>query len=181
MPRLQPVRSSTANAKAAHLLENVKKKLGSVPNLISTMANSPAAAQAYLDFNQALAGGELPPRLREQIALAVGQNNECDYCVAAHSFLGKRTGLTDEQVIDARRGSAADERTAAALSFAHKLVEHRGWVSNEDVDDVRHAGYSDGEIAEIVAHVALNIFTNYFNHVAGTEIDFPAAPALASA
>ena len=181
MARIQPVQVDNANPKTAQLLQSVEKKMGSVPNLISTLANSPAAAQAYLGFAQALAGGSLSAPLREQISLAVGQRNDCDYCVAAHSFLGHKAGLGEEDILDARRGTASDEKAAAALEFARKIVENRGWVSDEDVEEVRRAEFTEGEIAEIVANVALNIFTNYFNHVAGTEVDFPVVPALAAA
>lgn len=176
MPRIQPVRPEAADPKTAELLSSVKKKLGMVPNLISTMAQSPAVATAYLGFSQALAGGLLPARLREQIALTVGQANECGYCIAAHCAIGQKAGLSETELAQARHGTAPDDKDGAALTFARKLVDQRGRVTDADVEQVRRAGYGDGEINEIVANVALNIFTNYFNHVAGTEIDFPAAP-----
>ena len=178
MPRINPVHAETADPKTAELLVGVKKKLGMVPNLISTMAQSITVANAYLGFSGALAGGALSAKLREQIALTVGQSNNCDYCVAAHCTVGKMVGLNATEVQQARLASAADEKANAALVFASTLVKERGRVSDADLEQVRHAGYSDGEINEIVANVALNIFTNYFNHVAGTEIDFPAAPLL---
>lgn len=178
MARVQPVNPETADPRTADLLGGVKKKIGLVPNIVSTMAHSPAVATAYLGFSQALSGGTLPARLREQIALAVGQANGCDYCVAAHCALGQKAGLTPADVASARRGSAADEKAAAALTFARKVVADRGRVTDADVAAVRAAGFGDGEVGEIVANVALNLFTNYFNHVAGTEVDFPAAPAL---
>lgn len=178
MPRIQPVRIETAEAKTAELLSGVKKKLGMVPNLISTMAQSPATANAYLGFSQTLAGGLLPARLQEQIALTVGQANECGYCIAAHCTIGQKAGLSVADVAQARHGTAADDKAKTALAFARKLVDNRGRVTDADLEQVRHAGYSDGEISEIVANVALNIFTNYFNHVADTEIDFPAAPKI---
>jgi uncharacterized peroxidase-related enzyme len=181
MARIQPVQVSNADPKVAQLFQSVERKLGGVPNLIATLANSRAAAQAYLGFAEALAGGSLPAPLREQLALVVGQTNECDYCVAAHSFLGRKAGLSEGDILDARRGSADDMKTAVALAFARKIVENRGRVSDDDLEDVRRVGYTEGQIAEIVANVAVNTFTNYFNHVAGTETDFPAVPELASA
>jgi uncharacterized peroxidase-related enzyme len=181
MARIQPVDPTTADIQTTQLLDTVRKKIGAVPNLIATMAHSPAVASAYLGFSQALAGGKLPAPLREQIALAVGQSNTCNYCVSAHSFLGKKAGLSDADVCDARQGTAGDPKTRTALAFARKLVQDRGRVGDDDLAAVRQAGYSDGEIAEIVAHVALNVFTNYFNHVADTDVDFPAAPALSAA
>jgi uncharacterized peroxidase-related enzyme len=181
MARIQPVNPNTADVGTAELLNSVKQKTGSVPNLIATMANSTAVAKAHLGFGQALSTGTLPPRLREQIALVVGETNGCGYCVAAHTALGKRAGLTEQETCDARRAASRDEAERVALDFARKLVQDRGVVDDADVEQLRRAGYTDGQIAEIVAHVALNIFTNYFNHVAGTEVDFPAQPELVAA
>ena len=181
MPRINPVNRDAADAATGRLLDTVQKKLGVVPNLIATMASSPAVANAYLGFSQSLSSGRLPARLREQLALVVGETNGCGYCVAAHTALGKGAGLSEGETCDARRAVAADDKERAALQFARTIVSDRGNVSDDDVHAVRQAGYSDGEIGEIVANVALNIFTNYFNHVAGTEVDFPAAPQLAAA
>nr|WP_182870576.1 carboxymuconolactone decarboxylase family protein [Rhodopirellula sp. JC639] len=180
MPRIQPVNAETVDSATTTLLGAVEKKMGRVPNLIATMAHSPAVANAYLGFSQSLSTGTLPARLREQISLVVGETNGCDYCVAAHTALGKGAGLSEKETCDARRAVASDEKEGAALEFARKIVAERGVVSDADVQNVRAAGYTDGQINEMVANVALNIFTNYFNHVAETEVDFPAAPELAT-
>ncbi len=177
MARINPVEWN-ANSKTHELLEAVKKSMGMVPNMIATMAQSPAVLQAYLKFNQSLAGGSLPAALRQQISLAVSEANQCNYCLSAHTFLGSKAGLSESDLLDARHGTATDEKTNAALVFARKIVEDRGHVSDENLEEVRRAGYSDGEIAEIVANVALTTFTNYFNRVADTEIDFPVARSL---
>ena len=181
MPRIQPIDKNSTDTSTAELLGAVQKKMGTIPNIIATMANSPAVAKAYLGFSQSLSTGSLPARLREQIALVVGETNGCNYCVAAHTALGKAAGLTEEETCDARHAVAGNGHDQAALEFARKIVSDRGNVSDDDVQKARQAGYTDGEVAEIVANVALNIFTNYFNHVAGTEVDFPAAPELAVA
>ena len=181
MSRLTQIAPETATGKARELLAGVKSKLGLVPNLMRALANSPAALNAYLLFSEALTGGSLSAKSREQIALAVGQANECDYCLSAHTALGKMAGLTPDQILDCRRGTADDARTNALLHFSRKLVETRGQVSDYDVHKMRRAGFTDGEIAEAVAGVALNIFTNYFNHVADPDIDFPRADALPTA
>lgn len=181
MPRIQPVDQNSADSATADLLASVRKKLGTVPNIVATMAQSRAVAQAYLGFGQALSAGTLPARLREQIALVVGETNHCDYCVAAHTALGKGAGLTEAETCDARRATSNDDRERVALEFARKVVQDRGVVADADVERLRQSGYTDGEVGEIVANVALNIFTNYFNLVAGTEVDFPAARALAAA
>jgi uncharacterized peroxidase-related enzyme len=180
MERITPVNPQTAQGKAKDLLDAVKGKLGIVPNMTRAMATSPAVLEAYLGFSGALGHGVLPAKVREQLALDVGEVNRCDYCVSAHSLLGKRAGLTDQDVLDSRRGTSADPRADALLRFARAVVEMRGLVDDADVAAVRPAGYGDAEIAEVVAHVALNVFTNYFNNVAGTTVDFPRAPALST-
>ncbi|MCR9296396.1 MAG: carboxymuconolactone decarboxylase family protein [bacterium] len=181
MPRIEPIQKKNADAKAAQLLDNVSKMMGSIPNIVATMANSPAVANAYLSFSQSLAAGLLSARLREQIALVVGEANSCGYCVSAHTALGRRAGLTADEALAARRGRPSDEKERVAIDFAHRIVRERGFVSDVDLKRVREAGYNDGEIVEVIANVALNMFTNYFNHVAETEIDFPVAPELSLA
>jgi len=180
MPRIQPVQPETAQGEATEIFSTVQEKMGMVPNIVKTMANSPAVANAYLAFSGAL-GSTLSPQLRERIALTVGQANSCNYCLSAHTAIGKMSGLSEDEIFEAREGTAGDAKEAAAVTFARKLVDLRGNASDKDLEAVRSAGYTDGEVSEIVANVALNLFTNYFNHVADPEIDFPVAPALATA
>lgn len=181
MPRIQPVNKATADSTTTKILDTVQKKMGMVPNIIGTMANSPAVANAYLGFSQSLSAGSLTPRVREQIALVVGETNSCGYCVAAHTAIGKGAGLSEPETILARQAAPADAKERAAIEFARKIVIERGHVSDQDVQAVSDAGYDAGEISEIVANVALNVFTNYFNHVAETEIDFPKAAEISAA
>jgi uncharacterized peroxidase-related enzyme len=178
MNRINPVKQENANPKALEILTAVHKALGIVPNMVATMAQSPAVASAYVGFSHALSQGSLSAKSRERLALVVAEKNSCDYCLAAHTFLGGKAGLSEDDVLNARRGTSDEPRVAAALAFATRLVDQRGQVTDADVAAVRQAGFSEGEIAEIIANVALNIFTNYFNIAAGTEIDFPRAPAL---
>lgn len=173
MSRIHQIAPDSATGKAKELLDAVHGKLGLVPNITRAMANSPAVLEGYLGLSGALGKGSLSPKHREQIALTVGQANHCDYCLAAHSAIGKMVGLTPDQILDSRRGTAIDPKADAVIRFARKLVDERGRVSDADVAEVRAAGLNDGGIAEVVANVALNIFTNYFNHVAETDIDFP--------
>jgi uncharacterized peroxidase-related enzyme len=173
MSRLSTIDPAKATGKSKELLEIVQATLKIIPNMTKVMANSPAVLQGYLAFSGALAEASLSPKLREQIALAVGQSNQCEYCVSAHSVIGKGAGLTDEEVRGSRRGEGESERTRAALRFARQLLENKGFVQESAIGSLRAAGFSDGEIAEIIAHVALNVFTNYFNTAAGVEIDFP--------
>ena len=179
MSRIHSINPESATGKAKELLGAVKAKLGLVPNMTRAMANAPAVLDGYLSFSGALGQGtSLTAKQREQIALAVGQANECDYCLAAHSTIGKMVGLSAEQILDSRRGTAVDPKSEAVISLARKLVAERGRVSNADLAEARAAGLDDADIAEIVANTALNIFTNYFNHVTETEIDFPKAEPL---
>ena len=181
MERVTPVSLESVAGKAKQLLDDVKAKLGVVPNMTRAMAVSPSVLDAYLGFSGALAHGILPAGVREQLALDIGEANHCDYCVSAHTYIGKNVaGLSDEDILDSRKGTATDAKTAALLRFARTVVAKQGVVDDADVEAVRAAGYGDAEIAEVVAHVALNIFTNYFNNVAGTAIDFPKAPALSA-
>ena len=178
MAKINAINPDTAKGPAKELLDGVEAKLGFTPNLLRTMANSPTVLNAYLNFSSALGIGILPAKLREQIALTVAEANECNYCLAAHAAVGKTVGLNDETIQDSRRAQSPDRKEAAALQFAQKLVVGGGWVSDEDLIRMRRSGFNDGEITEIVANVALNLFTNYFNHVAGTEVDFPAVAEL---
>ncbi|MGE0480947.1 MAG: carboxymuconolactone decarboxylase family protein [Phycisphaerae bacterium] len=180
MPRLPTVSLESATGPARELFDAVKHKLGGVPNMFRTMANSPAVLKAYLSFSGALAETSLAPKLREQIALAVAGVNHCDYCAAAHTALGKKAGLGEDETIANRQGRAADPKVEAALRFALAIAERRGEVTDAELSATRAAGYNDAQIAEIVAAVALNLFTNYFNNVAQTEIDFPRARELAA-
>lgn len=178
MSRLNLIDSQHSSGRTAELLEQVQKKLGMTPNLIRVFANSAAVLQAYLSIGEALSGGLLSSKVREQIALTVAESNSCGYCLAAHSALAKTVGLSQDQILDARRSDAPDAKTRSALRFARQVAEKRGLVDDADLDAVRSTGWSDGEIAEIVANVVANIFTNYFNHVAETPIDFPPARPL---
>ena len=176
-----PASIDAAPAASRPLLEGVNKMLGSVPNLFRITANSPAALEGYLGLNGALAKGSLTPQTRERIALAVAQINGCDYCLSAHAYLAKTLAKLDEAEIAANRaGGSSDAKADAAVRFAARLVRERGQVSDADVSAVKMAGYSDAEIVEIVAHVALNTLTNYLNEAFDTPIDFPVVSATAA-
>jgi uncharacterized peroxidase-related enzyme len=152
----------------------VKKQLGVAPNLFRLVSNSPAALEGYLGLSGALAKGELPAPTRERIALAVAQINGCDYCLSAHTYLGRNVARLDEAEIAAnRRGRSNDAKADAAVRFAARVAELRGHIAQEDFEAVKAAGYSDAQIVEIVQHVALNTWTNYINTVGQTQIDFP--------
>jgi uncharacterized peroxidase-related enzyme len=171
--RIHPVDPQHVTGKTGRLLEQVRAKLGLVPNLFRVLANAPVALEAYVNFCAALAGGALDDRIREQIALAVAETNLCGYCRSAHEFLGRRAGLTPDEIANAIHASAADPKTDAILKLARNVVVQRSEISDSDLQRARAAGLSDGEIIETVANVALNIFMNYVSHAARLPIDFP--------
>ena len=179
MTRLTALNPYEVTGKTKDLFNAVQAKLGVVPNMMRTMGNSPAVLEGYLNLSGALSHGKLSAKTGELLALTVSEKNSCDYCVAAHTFIGGKLLKTDPQVLhDARTGDSTDPKTAAILQFAKTLVSKNGLVNNEDVNAIKNAGVSDAEIAETVAHVALNVLTNYFNNTANTEIDFPSVPSL---
>ena len=173
MPRIAPIDPARAMGKTKHLLDEVRSTLGVTPNLVKTFAHSPAALEAYLKFSTDLSQGMLSTQFREQIALAVAQANSCAYCLSAHTALGSDVGLSPEEIEASRACRSADEKEHAGLQLAQAIVIQRGEISAAIIEKARKAGYTDGEIVEIVSNVALNILTNYINHVARTEVDFP--------
>lgn len=178
MSRIEAVNPANATGKTKTLLEGVEKKLGMIPNMMRTMAVAPAVLEGYLQFSGALSQGGLPAKVREQIALAVSESNGCAYCLAAHSALGGMAGLSKEEIIDSRSGVATDSRTNAILHIARDIVDQRGRVTDDTLATARKAGLTDGDIAEVAGHVALNVLTNYFNNLAETVVDFPPAQPL---
>ena len=186
MNRITQLDPATATGKTKQLFDGVQAKLGLVPNLFRVLGNSPAALEGYLNFSGALAGGSLNAKVREQIALAVAEGNLCSYCLSAHTFIGGKVGLSESDIADARQSTAATDKTDAILKLALSILVQRGEISDTALKSARAAGVTDAEIVETVANVAVNIFTNYVNHVARTVVDFPevkpgeiAAPAEA--
>ena len=177
MNRINQLDPVSATGKTKQLFDGVQAKLGIVPNLFRVLGNSPAALDGYLSFSGALAGGVLNAKVREQIALAVAEINDCSYCRNAHAFIGGKVGLTAREIADARQVSSTDERTAAILDLARSIVVQRGELSETEFKAARAAGLTDAEIVETTANVALNILTNYVNHIARTVVDFPEAPS----
>mgnify|MGYP006406170043 FL=1 len=174
-----PATLDVSPAASQPLLQTVQASLGSVPNLFRLLGNSPATLEGYLQLNGALDEGELEPATRERIALAVAEVNQCHYCLAAHTYLGKHVAkLTDTEILANRHGSSGDHQAEVAVKFAVLLVQRRGDVSRADVETVLAAGYSHAQLLEIIAHVALTTLTNYVNRALDTEIDFPPIKAL---
>lgn len=174
MSNLSMIEPAQATGDAKNLLEEVAKTLGLVPNMTKAMANSPALLGGYLGLSGTMAGGTFDAGLRERIAITVAEANGCEYCLSAHTYIGANVANVDSVELDrAREANSGDPHTRAVLQLADAIVRGRGQVDASIFVDVRAAGVTDTEIAETVGHVAVNVLTNYFNNLAGTENDWP--------
>jgi uncharacterized peroxidase-related enzyme len=173
MSRLKPIQTNGAGPELKRALKNSRLKLAGAPRFLQVMANSPASLRAYIRADAALLRGQLTPRQRQQVALAVAEINGSSYSLSAHYDAGKSLGLTHQEMQLARNASAADPKAETMLRFTRSVVLQRGEISDEDFQAMRKAAFTDAQIVEIVANIALNIFSNYFNSVAKTEVDFP--------
>ncbi|MCO5731485.1 carboxymuconolactone decarboxylase family protein [Rhizobium sp. SSA_523] len=181
MTRVTLTDPANATGETAGPITEIRNAFGMVPNMFKAVAASPAALASMWGSFGALGGGRLGAKLGEQIAVAIADRNNCHYCLAAHTGLGRKAGATSEEMAEAQAGRSSDPRTAAALAFAVKLVDLRGHVSQADVDALRQHGFDDGEIVEILAHIALNLFTNYVNVALDVPVDFPGVKLTRSA
>jgi uncharacterized peroxidase-related enzyme len=173
MSRIHTVDPQSATGAAKTLLDAVQAKLGITPNFVRVLANSPAALGAFLGLYTIADSGTLDPKTRERIAIALAQQNGCEYCLSAHSAIGANSGLGSDEIAANRTGSSNDAKAAAAVAFARALVEHSGEVTNGELAAVRDAGYGDAELVEIIVHVAMNLLTNILGKASRVEIDFP--------
>jgi uncharacterized peroxidase-related enzyme len=173
VPRINPPTAEQLDPKAAEMLDQFEKSAGMKPNILRTIAHSPAALQAFMSFHQALNNTSIAAPLREQVALAVSGANGCDYCAAAHTAAARSQGVTQDETRRNLAGRSDDPTTHAAVEFARTIVRKRGWIDDQDLQAVRDAGYDDQQIVEIIAVVGLFMFTTYFNHIAQPEVDFP--------
>lgn len=174
MTQVQLIDRNDATGPTRELLDQIHGAFGSVPGMFAAAANSQATLSALWSAFGAYGNGSLPAVLTEQIAVAVANANGCEYCLAAHTALGRKAGATAGQLAEAQLGRSSDPSTAAALAFALKLVDQRGRVEQADFDALRSAGFGDEQVVEIIGHVALNLFTNYLNISADVPVDFPA-------
>jgi AhpD family alkylhydroperoxidase len=181
MPRIQPLTDDQAEGQAAELFSAITQKVGKVPNLYRTLGQAPSVLAGLLQLGEALDGGSLSAPVKEQIALRVANRNGCDYCESAHTAIGQMVGLTEEQTVAAREGDADDAKAQAVLQLVDAILEREGFVTDEQLHAARDAGITDAEVLEITGQVIKNFFTNFVNHIAQTEVDFPAIKALQEA
>ena len=177
MQRIEALSPETDAQPIATLFAAVKEQMGGVPNIIRTMGHSPVAVEAYLGFSGALGNGKLSAGEREIIALATAGANACDYCASAHTAVGGMAGLDKAEMERALVGGELEGRNGALADIARKIVDGRGNLTDADIAAFEAAGFDKGDLIEVTANVAANIFTNYFNHIAATEIDFPVVNA----
>jgi uncharacterized peroxidase-related enzyme len=173
MSRVNVIDPKSAHGEARDLLDAVQAQLGATPAFIRVLANSPAALRGFLGLYAGVGAGSLGAQTAERIALAVAQENACEYCVSAHTAIGRKMGLSLEEILAARAGRSADAKAAAAVAFAKSLVENAGAVSAAEVDALRAAGYDDAGIVDIIVAVSLNVLTNFLGKATRVEIDFP--------
>lgn len=177
--RVKAVVPANAQGDVKHLYANIQRSMGGhIPNIFQIMGNSVAALKGFLALSEAVNETSLHPHMRSQISLIVAQTNDCQYCLSAHTMIAGNMGLKSDQIMQARRGEAKDPKAKALLNFVKQVVEKRGQVSDQEVNALKKMGVSDQELVEVMLAITLNMFTNYFNNVMGTEIDFPEAPEL---
>ncbi len=178
MKNLQILNREQVSPETQKIFDELKRKVGMVPNLYATAANSHYGLSALLGLGDTLKKGHLTEREIEAVALAVAQTNHCQYCLSAHTAIGKMLGFSEEETLDLRRGTTADQKLKALTGLAREITETRGFPSASAVEAFFSSGYSKGALVDVIGLVALNTFTNYLNHIAGTEVDFPAAKQL---
>ena len=178
MPRLKVVTPEQATGATKDIYDDLQKKAGKVISIFQGMGNSPAALNAYLSMSSALKRGQLSPQDREAIYLAVSEQNGCNYCVAAHVQIAKGAGMSEQDITAIRKLQPTEAKHQALIKFVTKVMETKGFVEDDDIQAVKDAGYNDGQIAETIAFIGLATYSNLFNHVYGTPLDFPEPPAI---
>ncbi|MEC3998456.1 carboxymuconolactone decarboxylase family protein [Actinacidiphila sp. DG2A-62] len=180
MPRIPVHTVDSAPAASGDTLRALEKRFGRVLNIHGEMAHSPVVLHTYAAIQGAIAEhGTFDARAREAIALAVGAVDDCSYCQSAHTMSAKAAGFTEEETVAIRRGdSGGDSKLDALVQVAREVAGEVGDASDAAWDKALAEGWTDTELAEVFAHVAVNLYTNYFNHYARTDLDVPAAPGL---
>ena len=173
MSRITIIDHSNANAEQKGLLDAIQSQLGMVPNFLKVFANSPVALKAFLGLHGVANEGSLSAMTRERIALALAQQNSCEYCLSAHTAIGRKAGLTGDEMAANRAGGSEDAKAAVAVKLARSLSEHRGDITTAELIEAREAGYTDADIVEIITHVGMNLLTNIIGKAGRIDIDFP--------
>lgn len=173
MARINLVTAESANPEQKALFDAIQAQLGMVPNFLKAFANSPAALKAFLGLHGIAGDGSLDPQTRERIALALAQQNSCEYCLSAHTAIGRKAGLDNAEIETNRSGTSQEKKAAVAVRFARSLVAHMGEVTTAELLEMREAGYSESDIVEVITHVGMNILTKLLGKAGRIDIDFP--------
>ena len=174
MSRIPLIDPTEADPRIRPQLSRIDGAFGTVPNMFRAVANSPAALQSMWGAFGAFSTGSLGAALTEQVAVAVADRNRCRYCLAAHTALGTNAGLDEASLAAAQAARADDPRVQALLEFVVALVDRHGQVDDDGIQSLREHGWTDEQIVETIAQVALNLFTNYVNIALDVPVDFPA-------
>lgn len=178
MKNLEVLNRAQVGNETQQVFDELKNKVGMVPNIYATAANSHYALTALLNLGETLKKGEFSDKEVEAVALAVAEENNCKYCLSAHTAVGKMVGFSEEETLKLRSGEIENEKLYTLTTLAREITGKRGYPNQESVEDFFKAGYNKAALAELIGLVALNTFTNYTNHIAGTPIDFPEARVL---
>ncbi|WP_125218932.1 carboxymuconolactone decarboxylase family protein [Methylomicrobium sp. wino1] len=173
MSRITTVNNETANIEQRALFEAIHSQLGMVPNFLRVFAHSPDALKAFLGLHHIAGHGSLDAATRERIALALAQQNECEYCLSAHTAIGRKSGLNGAEIEANRAGTSQDAKAAVAVRFARALVEHKGEVTNAELQSMRDVGFSEADLVEVITHVGMNFMTNILGKASRVDVDFP--------
>lgn len=178
MTTLKPLTREQASPSVQPIFDVLKSKVGMVPNLYATIANSANTLPAYLAFDEALGKGVFTAKERQAIFLVVSQVNGCDYCQAAHTAIGKMNGFTEEETVQLRSANIADKKLNALTILAAEITGKHGKPSQQSLDNFAGAGYGNDALVELVAHIGYKTVANYLHNIAHFPIDFPLAQKL---
>lgn len=178
MPRLNVVTPAQATGQTKALYDAIKRAVGGVPNIYQGVGNSAAALEGVLHIGEVLSKGQLTAAEIEAVKLVVSEAYGCNYCLAVHSLLGRKAGLTEEELIGIRRGTSPQAKIGALVRFVNAVIQPKARISDGEVRAVKAAGYNDAQITETLLTVAQTVFTNLFNRVHQTPLDFPPAAKI---
>lgn len=166
------------SGKLIEMFQIVKSRKGKIANIFQGLANSPSAFQIYLTLEKLISEGSLNPVEQEIVRLVVSQYNGCKYSIAFHTETARQKGLNEDQIQDIRAGHSENPRYFELIIFTRQILESRGYVRDEDIEEFRREGYTDEHIVDIVTIIGEQMFINYFNHINLTDLDLPKVPEM---
>ena len=181
MSKIQVPTKNQVDTQSQKIFDELNNKLGMVPNLYATIGYSSNALAAYLAFSSAQVNGSFNAKEREAVSLAVSEANGCNYCLAAHTAIGKMNGFSDEETLALRDGSIEDTKLQVLTRLAISITENRGQADPALLQDFFDLGYDEKALVDLVALVTDKVFTNFIGRLTGIPIDFPEAQPLEAA